>query len=130
MELHCQWGLSKLNLSQSSKFLGEKCVYSSVKFLSVYPTDLYSIYYVERWLKCISYQKLLSLEMTLILKSFQSPSEKSHMRTEGRGIIACVIFVTAEVLQSFQWKFLFNPCGCRSFSRGFVSLTGCQRRLK
>lgn len=60
MELHCQWGLSKLNLSQSSKFLGEKCVYSSVKFLSVYPTDLYSIYYVERWLKCTSYQKLLS----------------------------------------------------------------------
>lgn len=29
------------------------------------------------------YQKLLSLEMTLILKSFQSPSEKSCTRNRG-----------------------------------------------
>lgn len=41
-----------------------------------------------------------------------------------------MLFVTTEVLQILQWKFLLSPCGCRSFSRGFVSLTACQRHLK
>lgn len=64
------------------------------------------------------FKKLLSLEMYLILKSFQFPSLKSH--TQSRGIIACMILQT-QVLQSLHWEPLFSPCGCRSFSRGFVS---------
>lgn len=66
----------------------------------MYPKDLYSIYYVERWLKCISCQKLLSLEMTLMLKSFQSLSEESHRKNRGeRGDSLCA-FLT-RVLQRF-----------------------------
>jgi len=82
-ELHCEWALSKLNLSQRNTFVSEMCISSSVKFFSVYPMDLYSIYCVERWLKCVSYQKLLSLEITLIFTSFQSPLEKCHEERKG-----------------------------------------------
>lgn len=103
MELHCEWALSELNLSQRNKFLAEKHISSSAKFLPVHPMDLYSIYYVEDGLNISLIKKLLYLEMTLIIKSFQSPSEKSRMRIRReRGIIACVPFVTTEVLCSFQ----------------------------
>lgn len=57
-----------------------KSVFLCDRFLSAYPTDLYSIYYLEGWFKFMSSQKLLSLEITLSLKSFQCPSDKPHMR--------------------------------------------------
>lgn len=103
MELYCEWALSKLNLSQRSKFLGENCISSSVKFWSVYPTDLYNIYYVERWLKCIS----LSL-MTLILESFQSPSEKSHMRNRGERHSSFRAFCNRRSLRKLSVKILIQ----------------------
>lgn len=106
MALHCERALSKLNLLQRSKFLGEKCISSSVKSLSVYPMDLYSIYYVERWLKHNSYQKLLSLEMTVILKSFQSPSEKSHTSNRGERDNSLRAFCNRRSLTKLSRKFL------------------------
>lgn len=46
--------------------------------------------------------KLLSLKVTLILKSFQSPL-KASCEEEGEGIIACVLLVTTEDLEGF-WR--------------------------
>lgn len=51
--------------------------------------------------KCISYQKLLSLEMTLMLKSFQSRSEESYTKNRGERDDSLRAFLT-RVLESFR----------------------------